>query len=215
MRSKTRLGSVRFLSRKNARSLSNSAIACANAISSALSTPSSEGDTRPNPRRLVVRDALLVGGPEREIADSLREMAEQLFNLLLRRRLATAASSPAARLRPVRTDACVRLRKIMSVQGLQGRRPLGIVQRFDAFQFLYELGWELKCRASGRTSERVRCGRRRAHKAAPRRESRCGHTRAIRHDCRSWLRVIVFIETSHAPLSVALRRRSWSSRTVV
>src|SRR5579863_2384607 len=69
--------------------------------------------------------------------------------------------------------------------------------------------------ASDRSSERDPCGRRQAHTAAPGGESHDGHASANRHDFQSRMGSFWSFWSSHAPLRVALRRRSWSSKTVV
>src|SRR6266700_4135196 len=74
---------------------------------------------------------------------------------------------------------------------------------------------ETEVPGSDRSSERDPCGRRLVHKAAPGRESHYGHASANRRDFQNRMGSFWSFWSSHAPLRVELRRRSWSSKTVV
>src|SRR5579863_2003053 len=74
---------------------------------------------------------------------------------------------------------------------------------------------ETEVPGTDRSSERDPCGRRLAHKAAQRWESHYGHASANRHDFQNRIGSFWSFWSSHAPLRVELRRRSWSSKTVV
>src|ERR1700741_488737 len=74
---------------------------------------------------------------------------------------------------------------------------------------------ETEVPGTDRSSERDPCGRRLARKAAPGGESHSGHASANRHDFQNRMGSFWSFWSSHAPLRVALRRRSWSSKTVV
>src|SRR5215469_8783236 len=74
---------------------------------------------------------------------------------------------------------------------------------------------ETEVPGSDRSSERDPCGRRLAHKPAQRGESHYGHASANRHDLQNRMESFWSFWSSYAPLRVELRRRSWSSKTVV
>src|SRR6266567_3042838 len=73
---------------------------------------------------------------------------------------------------------------------------------------------ETEVPGTDRSSERDPCGRRLAHKAAQTWESHYGHASANRHDFQNRIGSFWSFWSSHAPLRVELRRRSWSSKTV-
>jgi hypothetical protein len=178
MRSKERPGSTRFPSWKRERSFSSSTIACANAISSALSGPEFLKEIlAPLLGDRVVFHIPLVDDPQTKVRVLLRKMVAQFLNLFSWGRVEFASH-----FRPVGLRLIEKMNgevpKYLTIQSLQCSRPFWVLKHLDALKFLCKRNGKSGVPASGRSSERDRCGRRQARKVAPEQESHDVHTRS-------------------------------------